>query len=111
MASHWPRLNSSDNGSTERLVSDSCGAFRKIVRVFIFSTVEAQKTSALIRAFNRAHKDVVERLSGVDFAPISPEEASATWERTEREILLETNRKHDWEHRKSPWFRLYYHFY
>ncbi len=33
------------------------------------------------------------------------------WEKTEREILLETNRKHDWEHRNSPWFRLYYHFY
>jgi hypothetical protein len=77
----------------------------------VFNTMEAQKPSALIRAFKRAHKDVVERLSGVDFAPIPPEEASARWERTEREILLETNRKHDWEHRKSPWFRLYYHFY
>ena len=73
--------------------------------------MEAQEPSPLIRAFNRAHKDVVERLSGVDFAPISPAEASAMWERTEREILLETNRKHDWEHRKSPWFRLYYDFY
>ena len=73
--------------------------------------VESQEPSALIRAFKRAHKDVVERLSGVDFAPISPGEASAKWERTEREVLLETNRKHDWEHRKSPWFRLYYHFY
>jgi hypothetical protein len=82
-----------------------------IVRVSVFTTVEAQEPSALIRAFNRAHKDVVERLSGVDFAPISPEAAIATWERTEREILLETNRKHDWEHRKSPWFRLYYDFF
>jgi hypothetical protein len=26
----------------------------------------------------------------------------------ERDILLQTNRKHDWEHRNSPWFRLYY---
>lgn len=67
--------------------------------------------SRLIRAFNSAHVEVVERLSGVDFALISPGVADAVWERTEREILLETNRKHDWEHRKSPWFRLYYHFY
>jgi hypothetical protein len=72
--------------------------------------VETQKPSVLIRAFNRAHKDVVERLSGVDFAPIPPGDILATWEKTEREILLETNRKHDWEHRNSPWFRLYYHF-
>ena len=70
-----------------------------------------KQPSTLIRAFNRAHKDVVERLSGVDFAPISSEEVSARWERTEREILLETNRQHDWEHRNSPWFRLYYDFY
>ena len=82
-----------------------------ILKVSVFTTVEAQEPSALIRAFNRAHKDVVERLSGVDFASISPEAASATWERTEQEILLETNRKHDWEHRKSPWFRLYYDFF
>ena len=82
-----------------------------IAKVSVFTTVEAQEPSALIRAFNRAHKDVVERLSGVDFASISPEAASATWERTEQEILLETNRKHDWEHRKSPWFRLYYDFF
>lgn len=74
-------------------------------------TVEAQEPSALIRAFRKAHKDVIERLSGVDFAPISGEKVRATWERTEREVLLETNRKHDWEHRKSPWFRLYFHFY
>ena len=77
----------------------------------VFNTMEAQEPSALIRAFKRAHKDVVERLSGVDFAMISPIEVSARWERTEREILLEINRKHDWEHRKSPWFRLHYHFY
>ena len=82
----------------------------KIVKVLVLNTVEAQEPSALIRAFKRAHKDVVERLSGVDFAPISPGEASATWEMAEREILIETNRKHDWEHRKSPWFR-FYHFY
>jgi len=73
--------------------------------------MEAHEPSRLIRAFNRAHKDVVERLSGVDFSPISPAEASALWDSTEREILRETNRKHDWEHRKSPWFRLYYDFY
>ena len=83
----------------------------KIVRIWVFNPVEAQEPSALIRAFKRAHKDVIERLSGVDFAPISAEEASAKWEGMEREILLETNRKHDWEHRKSPWFRLYYDFY
>ena len=82
----------------------------KIVKVLVLNTVEAQEPSALIRAFKRAHKDVVERLSGVDFAPISPGEANATWEMAEREILIETNRKHDWEHRKSPWFR-FYHFY
>ena len=51
--------------------------------------MEAQEPSALIRAFNRAHKDVVERLSRVDFAPISPAQVSATRERTEREILLD----------------------
>ncbi len=28
--------------------------------------------------------------------PDPPAEVSATWERTERKILLETNRKHDW---------------
>jgi hypothetical protein len=78
---------------------------------WLFNTVEAQEPSALIRAFRRAHKDVIERLSGVDFAPASEEKALATWEKTEREVLLETNRKHDWENRKSPWFRLYYHFY
>jgi hypothetical protein len=83
----------------------------KIVKLLVFNTVEAQKPSAFVRAFKRAHKDVIERLSGVDFALISPEEASAKWERTEREVLVETNQKHDWEHRKSPWFRLYYHFY
>lgn len=83
----------------------------RTVKVLVFNTVHAQDPSALIRAFKRAHKDVVERLSGVDFAPISPRETSATWDRAEREILLETNRKHDWEHRTSPWFRLYYHFY
>jgi hypothetical protein len=82
-----------------------------ILKVSVFTTVEAQEPSALIRAFNRAHKDVVEHLSGVNFASISPEAASATWERTEQEILLETNRKHDREHRKSPWFRLYYDFF
>lgn len=71
----------------------------------------APEPSELIRAFKSAHRDVVERLSGVDFAPISPEKTLATWERAEREILVETNRKHDWEHRNSPWFRLYYHFY
>jgi hypothetical protein len=71
----------------------------------------AQEPSRLIRAFNRAHIDVVERLSGVDFAPIASGMVSAMWERTEREILLETNRKHDWEHRKSPWFRLYHDFF
>ncbi len=81
----------------------------KTVKIWVFKTVEAQRSSTLIRAFKRAHKDVIERLSGVDFA--GAEEASAKWERMEREILLETNRKHDWEHRKSPWFRLYYHFY
>jgi hypothetical protein len=85
--------------------------YLKILKVLVFNTVKTKEPSVLIRAFKRAHKDVVERLSGVDFAPISPGEASATWERAEREILLETNRKHDWEHRKSPWFRLYYHFY
>jgi len=42
---------------------------------------------------------------------MSPAEANAEWERSEREVLRETNRKHDWEHRDSPWFRLYYHFY
>ena len=73
--------------------------------------MEAQEPSTLVRAFTRAHTDVVERLSGVDFSPISPAEVNAMWEKTEREILLETNRKHDWEHRNSPWFRLYYHFY
>jgi hypothetical protein len=83
----------------------------KIGKDLAFNTVEAQEPLALIRAFKRAHKDVVERLSGVDFAPISSGEASAVWERTGRKILLETNLKHDWEHRKSPWFRLYYHFY
>jgi hypothetical protein len=83
----------------------------KIMKVRVFNPVEAQEPSPLIRAFKRAHKDVIERLSGVDFAPISGEEATAKWERMEREILLETNRKHDWEHRNSPWFRLYYHFY
>ena len=73
--------------------------------------MKEQEPSTLIRAFNRAHKDVIERLSGVDFTPMSAEEASAKWERMEREILLETNRKHDWEHRRSPWFRLYYDFF
>ena len=71
----------------------------------------AYEPSSLIRAFNKAHVDVVERLSGVDFSLSSPEAASAVWEKTEQEILLETNRKHDWENRKSPWFRLYYDFY
>ena len=73
--------------------------------------MEDQETSPLIRAFKRAHKDVVERLSGVDFSPMSPGEANAKWESMEREILLQTNRKHDWEHRRSPWFRLYYDFF
>lgn len=73
--------------------------------------MKEQEPSNLIRAFNRAHKDVIERLSGVDFTPMSAEEASAKWERMEREILLETNRKHDWENRRSPWFRLYYDFF
>ncbi len=71
-------------------------------------TVEEPEASPLIRAFKRAHKDVVERLSGVDFAPMSACEANAKWESVERDILLQTNRKHDWEHRNSPWFRLYY---
>jgi hypothetical protein len=87
-----------------------CVALRAL-KVRVLNTVEAQEPSALIRAFKRAHRDVIERLSGVDFAPISDEKARTTWERAEREVLLETNRKHDWEHRKSPWFRLYYHFY
>ena len=73
--------------------------------------MEGQEPSPLIRAFKLAHKDVVERLSGVDFAPMSAGEANAKWESMEREILLEANRKHDWEHRTSPWFRLYYHFF
>jgi hypothetical protein len=73
--------------------------------------MKAQETSTLIRAFKRANKDVIERLSGVDFTPMSPEEASAKWERAEHELLLETNRKHDWENRRSPWFRLYYDFF
>jgi hypothetical protein len=73
--------------------------------------MEAQEPSPLIRAFTRAHKDVVERLSGIDFSPIPAAEATAMWEKAERAILVETNRKHDWEHRNSPWFRLYYHFY
>ena len=73
--------------------------------------MEEQEASPLIRAFKRAHKDAVERLSGVDFAPMSAGEANARWESMEREILLQTNRKHDWEHRKSPWFRLYYDFF
>ena len=71
-------------------------------------TVEEPEASPLIRAFKRAHKDVVERLSGVDFAPMSAGEANAKWESVERDILLQTNQKHDWEHRNSPWFRLYY---
>jgi hypothetical protein len=96
---------------TEPTPSGRGGCTLNTARVSVFTTVEEQEPSALIRAFNRAHKDVVERLSGVDFASISPEAASATWERTEQEILLETNRKHDWEHRKSPWFRLYYDFF
>lgn len=54
---------------------------------------------------------MIERLSGVDFTPMSAEEAGAKWERAEHELLLETNRKHDWENRRSPWFRLYYDFF
>lgn len=73
--------------------------------------MELRKPSLLIRAFTRAHKDVVNHLSGIDFAPMSPAEANAAWERSELEVLRETNRRHDWEHRESPWFRLYYHFY
>jgi hypothetical protein len=73
--------------------------------------MEAKETSPLVRAFARARKDVVERMSGVDFAPMTPEEADAKWQRAEQEVLLETNRAHDWRHRHSPWFRLYYHFF
>ena len=75
------------------------------------SPMEGKETSPLVRAFARARKDVVERMSGVDFAPMTPEEADARWQRAEQEVLLETNRAHDWRHRHSPWFRLYYHFF
>ena len=75
------------------------------------SPMEGKETSPLVRAFTRARKDVVERMSGVDFAPMTPEEADAKWQRAEQEVLLETNRAHDWRHRHSPWFRLYYHFF
>lgn len=88
----------------------ACSKFR-IGNIRILNTVEEQESSRLIRAFQKAHKDVVNRLSGVDFSPMSAAQADAEWERTERNVLLETNRKHDWEHRDSPWFRLYYHFY
>lgn len=73
--------------------------------------MEGKETSPLVRAFARARKDVVERMSGVDFAPMTPEEAEAKWQRAEQEVLIETNRAHDWRHRHSPWFRLYYHFF
>jgi hypothetical protein len=76
-----------------------------------YHAMEAKETSPLVRAFARARKDVVERMSGIDFAPMTPEEADAKWQRAEQEVLLETNRAHDWRHRHSPWFRLYYHFF
>jgi hypothetical protein len=87
------------------------GSKSSIGSIRVFDIVEQQESSRLIRAFQQAHKDVVNRLSGVDFSPMSADQADAEWERTERNVLLETNRKHDWEHRDSPWFRLYYHFY
>ena len=74
-------------------------------------TPQVFRTEVLKEAFARARKDVVERMSGVDFAPMTPEEADAKWQRAEQEVLLETNRAHDWRHRHSPWFRLYYHFF
>jgi len=50
--------------------------------------MEGKETSPLVRAFARARKDVVERMSGVDFAPMTPEEADAKWQRAEQEVLL-----------------------
>jgi hypothetical protein len=37
---------------------------------------------------------------------MSADEANTKQEGMGREILLETNRKHHWEHRRSAWFRL-----
>jgi hypothetical protein len=45
------------------------------------------------------------------FAPMTPEEADAKWQRIEQEVLLENYRAHDWRDRHSPWFRFYYHFF
>jgi len=46
------------------------------------------------------------RLTGFDWKPTSAADASARWERIERDILLEANAQHDAEHAQDPWFQL-----
>lgn len=46
------------------------------------------------------------RATGLDWEPTSMADAIARWERIERDILLETNARHDAEHAQDPWFQL-----
>jgi hypothetical protein len=46
------------------------------------------------------------RLTRFDWKPTSTADAIARWQRIERDILLETNARHDAKHAQDPWFRL-----